>query len=445
MKNHAAPAVALAFAAALSAQTSWTLQTPANSPLPLTAHSMSYYLPAGSTILFGGTYSGLRRDETWSYDGIDWTQLTPATVPMARVAHSTCLDLGRGVLVMYGGLAPGGIVLDDVWEWNGSDWTNAAPSTPIGGRWAYCMCYHPVRGTSMLYGGYQGQNFGDFWEWDGATWTQIVTTNSPGPRRASAMEWDPVSGNVILFGGYPLSNDTWSFDGTDWTQLSPTTVPPARYDHAMATDLSRSRIVMFGGPNDNQTWEWDGFDWLDRTNPSAPSQRLDTYLAYDWVREEVTMFGSAPTSETWRYAPDSPATFTVLGQSSCLGTNGLSVTVSGSDRPWLDEVFEVTLSNLPSNGIGLMVLGLSDTVWALGPLPAPLDSIGMTGCLLQVDPLQFGVVLAAGTSAVWQFPIPYDTVLLGAEFFAQGGALDLPANPFGLTVGNYGRAVIGGK
>lgn len=301
MKTHVAPAVALALSAILPAQTSWTLLSPATSPLPLTAHAMSYHLPSNATILFGGVYAGLRR------------------------------------------------------------------------------------------------------------------------------------------------NQTWSFDGTDWTQLTPATTPPARYDHAMVTDLSRNRIVMFGSTTTNDTWEWDGFDWINRSNASAPSTRYDTYLAYDWVREEVTMYGSSPTAETWRYAPDNSASFTVLGQSSCPGSNGQPVTVSGTDRPWLGETFDISLSNLPTNGIGLMVLGLSDTVSALGPLPAPLDAIGMTGCLLQVDLLILDVVLATGSNGLWTLPIPNNPVLAATEFFAQGGALDLPANTFGITVGNYGHAVLGAK
>ena len=92
-----------------------------------------------------------------------------------------------------------------------------------------------------------------------------------------------------------------------------------------------------------------------------------------------------------------------------------------------------------------MVSGLSDTTSPLGPLPASLAAIGMPGCELQVDPVIIDAVLATGSSASWTLNIPNDPLLLGQQVFSQCGALDIGANAAGLTTGNYGVALIGGK
>ncbi|HEX5053340.1 MAG TPA: kelch repeat-containing protein [Planctomycetota bacterium] len=443
MNHHLAPCTLLTLSM-LSAQTAWTQLTPALSPPAFTAHAMAYFLPTDSTVLFGGQFAGVRYSDTWLFDGSNWTQANPATVPPARVAHTLCYDSLRARLVMFGGLSASGATLGDTWEWDGSDWTQMNPATSPPPRWAHCMAFHPLRGTTLLFGGYSGGNVNDLWEWNGVDWAPIVTASSPSPRRATDMAFDTVTGNMLLFSGYLQTNDTFLFDGTNWVQQFPATSPPARYDHTMETDLARNRVVLYGNLNAADTWEWNGATWIDRTSLPMPAPRVDTYLAYDWVREEMTMFGSSPTPETWRYAPVTPATYTVAG-GGCPGTNGLSPSLSTTLRPWLGETFAVTIGQLPNNSIALMISGLSDTMWALGSLPASLAAIGMPGCLLQVDPFLIDAILPVGNTAVWMLPIPQAATLLGAQFFNQGGALDVGANAANLIVGNHGAAVIGGK
>ena len=440
-------AAVLASCQGLAAQTDWTLLSPNNAPPAFTAHAMAYHLPTDTTVLFGGVFGGVRSSDTWLWNGSDWMQANPATVPPARVAHSMTYDAGRGRLVMFGGLGANGTTLGDTWEWDGVDWAQIAPATQSPApRWAYCLTYHPARGTTLLFGGFaNGTNSNELWEWNGIDWAQIFTATSPTPRRATDLAWDPVSNNIVLFSGYLQAADTWMFDGTNWVQQAPTTTPPARFDHSMATDLARNRIVMFGNPTVGDTWEWDGFNWLDRTNAIPPAPRVDTYLAYDWVREQVLMFGSVATAETWRYAPVTPATFTVMGLAGCPGTNSLPPRLSSFDRPWLGESFDVSIGQLPNNTIALMVSGLSDTVSGIGPLPIDLGVIGMPGCPLQVDPLIIDAVLAFGTSATWTLNIPNSAALLAQQFFSQCAALDVGANAAGLTTGNYGASRIGGK
>ncbi|MBL8752470.1 MAG: hypothetical protein JNK15_04135 [Planctomycetes bacterium] len=431
--------------APLAAQTDWTLLSPAASPIAFSAHAMAYHLPTDRTVLFGGTFGGVRYNETWLWDGSTWTQATPVNVPPARVAHTLCYDEARGKLVLFGGIPAGGGYLGDTGEWDGVDWTQMTPATTPGPRRSHTMAYLPSRGTSILWGGYNGTDLFDTWEWDGVAWTQIVTASSPAGRRATDMAWDPVGGGLILFSGYQQGNDTWRFTGTTWQQVLPSNVPPARFDHSMVTDTARGRIVMVGGTTIADQWEWNGTTWLQRTPATLPSARSDTYLAYDFVREEVLMFGSSPTAETWRYAPTVRASFATSGV-GCAGSLPNAPVLTSADRPWLGETFTVDIAPVPANTIGLMLYGLSDTFSAtFGALPASLAVIGMPGCTLQVDMALVDAFFANGNTATWNLAIPNAAALLGGTIYCQGAALDLAANPFGFIVADHGAMLLGGK
>ena len=104
-------------------------------------------------------------------------------------------------------------------------------------------------------------------------------------------------------------------------------------------------------------------------------------------------------------------------------------------------------SGVQPDGSTYVVLGLSDTTSALGPLPLNLAILGMPGCLLQVDPAASSFVSGAfgSGSAVWSLPLPNSARLLGQQFFVQGGVFDPTANAGGFTVSNAGACVIGGK
>jgi len=428
----------------LAAQTDWTLLSPTNAPPAYTAHSMAYFLPTDTTVLFGGIANGVRSDLTWLWNGSDWTQAAPANVPPARVAHSVAYDPTRARLVMFGGIDAAGGVLGDTWEWDGFNWLPMSPTNSPVARRSHPMAFMPSRGTVVMFGGFNGGDFNDLWEWNGTDWAQITTVNAPSPRRACDMAYDPVTGGLLLFSGYLQSNDTWLFDGTDWQQLAPATLPPARVDHSMVTDSVRERIVMFAGVGTADTWEWDGSDWLQRTPATLPAARYDTYLAYDLAREEVLMFGSSATPETWRYAVTHNASL-LTGGVGCAGTAG-TPSISATERPWLGETFISQIGPVANNTIGLMLYGLSDTSSATwGPLPTSLAAAGLPGCTLYVDPVLIDVFLATGTVATWSRTIPNDPLLLGGQIYFQGAALDPGANAFGAVVANYGVMTIGGK
>jgi hypothetical protein len=431
-------------ASSLAAQTNWTLLAPATTPVAFTAHTTAYHLPTDRTLLFGGTYAGVRYNETWLWDGATWTQAAPATVPPARVAHAMAYDVSRARLVMFGGIPAGGGYLGDTWEWDGIDWQLMTPVASPAPRRSHPMAFLPSRSTVILWGGYAGGDLNDTWEWNGVNWSPILTAASPAPRRASEMALDPATGGLLLFSGYLQTNDTWLFDGTNWVQQFPATSPPARYDHSMIGDPIRNRVVMFGGPGAADTWEWDGSNWLNRTPATLPAARSDTYLSYDVVREEILMFGSSPTPETWVYRVVQNATFTPSG-TGCPGTLLQAPVLSSTDRPWLGETFTADVAPVPPNTIGLMLYGLSDTVSSLGPLPLPLAAVGMPGCSLQVDPVLIDAFLAFGQTATWALPIPNAAALLGVQIYCQGAALDAGANALGIIVANHGAMLLGGK
>lgn len=437
---------ALALLPPLLAQTNWTLLAPPTSPPAFTAHAMAHHLPTDRTVLFGGVFGGVRYNETWLFDSTTWALANPVNVPTARVAHAMAYDFGRGRIVMFGGIPAGGGLLADTWEWDGVDWQQVIPAASPSPRRSFPMTYHAGRQTVVLWGGYQTGDLNDMWEWDGSNWTPIVTANSPSPRRASDMAYDPSTNGLVLFSGYLQINDTWLFDGVNWVQQFPATSPSPRFDHSMVTDFARGRIVMFGNQGVADTWEWDGAlgNWLHRTTPTLPAVREDTYLAYDLIREQVTMFGSVAVPETWVYAPTNPANFFTSG-TGCAGTLSVAPTVSSTERPWLGETFHVTVYPVPNNTVAIMVVGLSDTMSGSTPLPIPLALIGMPGCTLQVDPLIIDAFFAIGNTATWTFAVPGTASLLGVQVFAQGGAIDIGANPANLILANHGTATIGGK
>ena len=103
-------------------------------------------------------------------------------------------------------------------------------------------------------------------------------------------------------------------------------------------------------------------------------------------------------------------------------------------------MLSVNLGNLPF-GVGLMITGLSNTLFGGAiPLPFPLGGLGYPGCDLLVDPLLIDTVVGPGTSASWNFPIPYNPVFAGFTFYNQGASLQ--GTPL-LAFSNGGTAVLG--
>lgn len=135
------------------------------------------------------------------------------------------------------------------------------------------------------------------------------------------------------------------------------------------------------------------------------------------------------------------ATYDTAG-TGCAGSLGVPVLAPASGSlPVLGGTLQVNLGNLPLS-LGVMTIGFSNTL-AFGsiPLPSSLAGNGFPGCDLLVDPLVTQLLIGAGNTATWNFPIPLSTAYAGIQFFNQGVSVDNAAP--GAAFSNAGRGVIG--
>lgn len=253
--------------------TTWTQQSPSNSPDSRYGATMAYHEPSQRLVLFGGIdCTGpdcVDKGDTWTWDGTNWTRAEPSASPRERSDAAMTFDADRGVIVLFGGQDTGGDVLGDTWTWNGSTWTEQNPSTAPDARFGSGLAFDTARGVAVLFGGSNntGSNFADTWTWNGENWTEANPASSPTPRGLVGMDYDTSRNVVVLFGGVHNGNqplgDTWTWNGTTWTQQSPTNSPSPRYGPAVAFNGGTNTIVLFSGTNgNNDTWIWNGNSWV---------------------------------------------------------------------------------------------------------------------------------------------------------------------------------------
>jgi hypothetical protein len=135
------------------------------------------------------------------------------------------------------------------------------------------------------------------------------------------------------------------------------------------------------------------------------------------------------------------ANYSTFG-TGCPGALGIpTLAAATGSKPTLGTTLSVNLGNLPF-GIGLMITGLSNTLFGGAiPLPFPLGGLGYPGCDLLVDPLLIDTVVGPGSSATWNFPVPYNPAFAGFTFYNQGASLEV-GTPL-LAFSNGGTAVLG--
>ncbi|MCA8975262.1 MAG: hypothetical protein KDC98_11100 [Planctomycetes bacterium] len=100
--------------------------------------------------------------------------------------------------------------------------------------------------------------------------------------------------------------------------------------------------------------------------------------------------------------------------------------------------------NLPQ-GMAFLVHGFSNTAWALGALPAPLDGFGMPGCTarVSVDAIEF--LAGAGNTATWTLAVPNAPELLGLRWYQQALVPDPGFNAAGLVASQARILVVGNQ
>ncbi|MBI5851709.1 MAG: hypothetical protein HZB39_11890, partial [Planctomycetes bacterium] len=127
----------------------------------------------------------------------------------------------------------------------------------------------------------------------------------------------------------------------------------------------------------------------------------------------------------------------------CAGSAGLPV-MTATTSPDLGATFTLAVTNLPTaGGAFVMAIGFSDAFWpGVGPLPFELNLLGAPTCFVFCDPVLTETRPNLGEAGAWSLLVPTSPSLAGAVFFQQAFVVDPPANSFGLTVTNGGRAVL---
>jgi hypothetical protein len=178
---------------------------------------------------------------------------------------------------------------------------------------------------------------------------------------------------------------------------------------------------------------------------------MGSVMAYDYAREHVVLFGGRMSdtggrySETWLYSPVNPAAVSVFGTGCGAGSSVPDLTPLG--RPWIGDSLDFRLSNLRSTPtLTALGLGWSRTAWGTVPLPASLSVIGLGTCTLYISLDAVVAQVSAGSEVRYGLlPVPPSSNLVGASFFAQGFALDPPANPVGVSATPAVEARIGAR
>lgn len=451
---------------AITAQTNWSLLTPATSPPERHGHSgMAYDSARDLMVMYGGRGGPtIYRSDTWEFTGTTWVQRFPTIQPGPLTGHALEYDRGRARTVLFGGHTGVGYS-GFTWEWDGTNWQLASPTASPSPRSYHSMAYDSARGVVVLFGGTNANIASQqTWEYDGTTWLLRTLAASPPARQNHGMCYDSARQRMVVFGGWNPNgyrSDTWEWDGSNagWVQRSSVTVPSARRGHLMTYDAARGRTVMVGGHagagRNSETWEWDGTNWSLRTPTVNPSARSSAGSAFDSVRRRMVMFGGGNGSvlfpDTWAYAPVTPALAEPFGV-GCAGPAG--VPVMGSDPsawpsslPWRGATFHAQLSNLGSDPthVPLRVVGVSNSSWNGAPLPLGLGLLGMPGCTLYTDLVSVEVLGNNGGVADWSLAIPGGPSLTGVEIYAQGFVLVAGWNAFGMVASNALRLQVGSK
>jgi PKD repeat protein len=125
----------------------------------------------------------------------------------------------------------------------------------------------------------------------------------------------------------------------------------------------------------------------------------------------------------------------------CAGSLGVPGNRS-TTLPTLGGAATIVVDKLPLD-IGVLALGVSRTVSAIGPLPVDLALIGMPGCPLRVSFEATATLVGAASSATLVFPVPVTATLIGVQIYSQALSLDPALNPFGFAISDAAVMLVG--
>ena len=173
-------------------------------------------------------------------------------------------------------------------------------------------------------------------------------------------------------------------------------------------------------------------------SPGLPSQSQPDFTVTYWgVNTATTPFSTTPTVRMWNggfYYTKVNAwpvgAITPFAQ-GCPGSLGVpTLRPVGLTRPKLGTVFDVELGGMPF-GIGLLIIGVSNSFGPVGPLPLDLTFFGMPSCFLTASLDLTATVVAAGPAGTISLSFPAVPANAGFQFYMQGLTIDPALNPFG--------------
>ena len=184
--------------------------------------------------------------------------------------------------------------------------------------------------------------------------------------------------------------------------------------------------------------EWDGNTWT-QVASTGPSARGGHAMAYDSQRGPTVLFGGVDTfnilGDTWEL---SYVSVTSTFGSGC-GSPVLDLASVSGAGPITGTTAQVSLTNVPTPpSIAFVALGWSKTITGTFPLPLPLDSFGMPGCVLlqSSDAAAEPTTITGPGTATFSLPLPNWGSLIGVPLYLQGWAPAPGANPAGVIVSN---------
>ncbi|MFY9344333.1 MAG: FG-GAP-like repeat-containing protein [Planctomycetota bacterium] len=417
----------------------------ATAPPFLVRHSAAAASRPGELLLFGGA-STTPLNDTWIFNGTTWTKQFPLANPAVRHDHALVHDSTRNETVLFGGRSLVYPAMPDTWVWDGLDWIRRFPPSSPPARHGHRMAFDAARNRVVLFGGRTASSvLADTWTWDGFDWTQH-TGVGPAARFDHGLAYDSERQRVVLYGGDSgsgLLGDLWEWNGTAWAQRTGIAGGPGPVaDFAIIWDAAARRTVVHGGRRGdgvtNAMFAWDGQKWLRLANSGGgPAARDGHVLGQVGGDAKLWLLGgsaSAPLYGTlWQTTLPAFGRFVPFG-SGCLGSGGVP-SLLPVQQPSLGQNFVVDVQNPPvSVGLGVGVLGFSNTQWSVFPLPTQLTFVGMPDCWLRVEPATLWPFLGTGTTAQWSYAVPSNPQLVGASFYVQALLFDPlvpnPANTF---------------
>lgn len=219
------------------------------------------------------------------------------------------------------------------------------------------------------------------------------------------------------------------------------------FDYGAPANSTATLLAGVAAPNCNGiSLSPDGARGAVTSTPASvtPPGTLLVFDAATGAVLQTVALGNMWNIYTTAWQDGSPLATTAAFGAGCAGALGVpTLAATGGTRPALGSTFTVLADGLPF-GIAVLQFGLSNTLMGGAvPLPLPLASIGMPGCDLLVDPLASFVLVGAGTSATWSWPLPATPGLFGVAFYQQAFPLDPAANALGFSASPGLVGVIG--